>query len=211
MHACVKLGVAAGVPTRTEARPRPTQGGVGRVCARGSERSLSLTAAQLGALPLVDTNLVGHATPCHATHLWSTRGLAFAGHNFTTGVGCTAGPNGTQADHGYEDRLFAGRVQRIIQSHGLPHDAQGAHGAAGGLPEGGEPGKGRAEGVGGVGAVEERPLFVFWSPHNVHTSLMVPEPYASTQPFNSAPMGVNSISFGSPRVRCTPMGRTCGT
>ena len=30
------------------------------------------------------------------------------------------------------------------------------------------------------------------------------------EPFNFTPMGVNSISFGSPHVRCTPMGRTCG-
>ena len=29
-------------------------------------------------------------------------------------------------------------------------------------------------------------------------------------PFNITPMGVNSISVGSPHVRCTPMGRTCG-
>ena len=30
------------------------------------------------------------------------------------------------------------------------------------------------------------------------------------RPFNSTPMGDNSISSGSPHVRCTPMGRTCG-
>jgi len=30
------------------------------------------------------------------------------------------------------------------------------------------------------------------------------------EPSNSTPMGVNSMSFGSPHVRCTPMGRTCG-
>ena len=30
------------------------------------------------------------------------------------------------------------------------------------------------------------------------------------EPFNSTPMAVNSISSGSPHVRCTPMGRTCG-
>ena len=29
-------------------------------------------------------------------------------------------------------------------------------------------------------------------------------------PFNSTPMGVKSISPGPPRVRCTPMRRTCG-
>ena len=30
------------------------------------------------------------------------------------------------------------------------------------------------------------------------------------EPFNYTPMAVNSISSGSPHVRCTPMGRTCG-
>ena len=30
------------------------------------------------------------------------------------------------------------------------------------------------------------------------------------EPFNSTPMAANSISSGSPHVRCTPMGRTCG-
>ena len=30
------------------------------------------------------------------------------------------------------------------------------------------------------------------------------------EPSNSTPMGVNPISSGSPHVRCTPMGRTCG-
>ena len=30
------------------------------------------------------------------------------------------------------------------------------------------------------------------------------------EPFNSTPMGVNSIFFGPPHVRCTPVGRTCG-
>ena len=29
------------------------------------------------------------------------------------------------------------------------------------------------------------------------------------EPFNFTPTGVNSLSFGSPHVRCTPMGRTC--
>ena len=35
---------------------------------------------------------------------------------------------------------------------------------------------------------------------------------ARREPFSFTPMGVNSIPFGSPRVRCTPMGvhRTCG-
>ncbi len=30
------------------------------------------------------------------------------------------------------------------------------------------------------------------------------------EPFNFTPMAVNPISSGSPHVRCTPMGRTCG-
>ena len=33
---------------------------------------------------------------------------------------------------------------------------------------------------------------------------------AGREPFNFTPMGVNPISSGSPHVRCTPMGRTCG-
>ena len=35
-------------------------------------------------------------------------------------------------------------------------------------------------------------------------------PHTRHEPLNDTPMGVNSTSFGSPRVRCTPMGRTCG-
>lgn len=67
-----------------------------------------------------------------------------AGHNRTDGTGCAAGQLGTQTDHGYEDALFAGRVQDIVQAHPVA-----------------------------------TPLFVCWAPHNVHTSLMVPEPYLS--------------------------------
>ena len=37
-----------------------------------------------------------------------------------------------------------------------------------------------------------------------------PRPGTSREPFNFTPVGVNSISFGPPHVRCTPMGRTCG-
>lgn len=40
-----------------------------------------------------------------------------ADHNRTSGLGCAAGPLGVQSDHGYEDALFAGRVQSIIQRH----------------------------------------------------------------------------------------------
>jgi hypothetical protein len=63
-------------------------------------------------------------------------------HNRTSGLGCAAGPKGCQADHGYEDSLFASRVQGILQSH-----------------------------------PPEKPFFIFWAPHLVHTSLMVPGAY----------------------------------
>lgn len=65
-------------------------------------------------------------------------------YNRTTGIGCVAGSKATQADRGYEDRVFAGRVESIIQAHENP---------------------------------EKNPLFVFWAPHLVHTSLMVPSEY----------------------------------
>jgi arylsulfatase A-like enzyme len=67
-----------------------------------------------------------------------------ADYNRTTGDGCVAGLAATQADHGYEDRVFAGRVEQIIQNHPSPNTT---------------------------------PLFLFWAPHLVHTSLMVPAPY----------------------------------
>ena len=38
-------------------------------------------------------------------------------HNRTSGLGCAAGRLGIQTDHGYEDALFAGRVQDIIQRY----------------------------------------------------------------------------------------------
>ena len=65
-----------------------------------------------------------------------------ADHNRTSGLGCAPGPKGVQADHGYEDTLFAGRVESILQAH---NPAQ--------------------------------PFFIFWAPHNVHTSLMVPDAF----------------------------------
>ena len=56
--------------------------------------------------------------------------------HYTVGA---AGPKGVQADHGYEDALFAGRVEEILQAHEAT-----------------------------------QPFFIFWAPHLVHTSLMVP-------------------------------------
>lgn len=83
--------------------------------------------------------------------------LCSADHNRTSGLGCASGRLGTQTDHGYEDALFAGRVQDIIQRYN------------------------QTEYV----AIETElvaaaaPLFLFWAPHNVHTSLMVPDEYLS--------------------------------
>ena len=34
--------------------------------------------------------------------------------------------------------------------------------------------------------------------------------YVPREPFNSTPMGLSSIVFGTPHVRCTPVERTCG-
>ena len=51
------------------------------------------------------------------------RSSCAAAHNRTTGIGCCAGPLGTQADHGYEDALFAGRVAAIIQAHAANDEA----------------------------------------------------------------------------------------
>jgi len=84
-----------------------------------------------------------------------------ANHNYTTGTHCTAGPAGIQADHGYEDRLFASRVQSIIQAH--PTSA-GHHEASQSTAASPPP---------------SPPLFLFWAPHLVHTPLQVPEPYLS--------------------------------
>eukprot|EP00729_Bicosta_minor_P010333 gene10333-23677_t len=70
-----------------------------------------------------------------------------ANHNYTTGTHCTAGPAGIQADHGYEDRLFASRVQSIIQAH--PTSA-GHHEASQSTAASPPP---------------SPPLFLFWAPH----------------------------------------------
>lgn len=84
----------------------------------------------------------GYEGPAHGYN-----SICSANHNRTDGTGCAAGRLGAQTDHGYEDALFAARVQRIIQAH---FEAN---------------------------LTDTVPLFVCWAPHNVHTSLMVPKPY----------------------------------
>ena len=61
-------------------------------------------------------------------------------HNRTSGLGCAAGPLGTQTDHGYEDALFAGRVQNIIQRYNQSEFVEAARTA------------------------DAAPLFIFWAP-----------------------------------------------